>query len=250
MSSSTTVVQPESPEAAIAAFGSGEGVTVLGGGTVLMPEINYGHQKVETALILAHAGLDYVRENGDGITVGAMTSLSEAVGLPDPMGSVAATIADLEIRRQATVGGNICAPAGIGDLQAALIACGAMVRSTGSGGERVEPIEDFLINRRDRLVLDISFSPPSAASVRFVQRPHTKAPGILTVCGARTSDVLRLAASGAGPVGMRLTSAEGGDAAEAISDAELQDTALASAAFRKRELVRLVGEVLDELGGS
>jgi hypothetical protein len=49
---------------------------------------------------------------------------------------------------------------------------------------------------------------------------------------------------------MRLTSAEGGDAAEAISDAELQDTTLASAAFCKRELVRLVGEVLDELGGS
>ena len=52
-------------------------------------------------------------------------------------------VADREIRAQATLGGNLCAPGGDesprGDLQAALIALGAQVRSTGAGGERTEP---------------------------------------------------------------------------------------------------------------
>jgi CO/xanthine dehydrogenase FAD-binding subunit len=59
-------------------------------------------------------------------------------------------VGDPQIRAQATVGENLCsqssADAPRGDLQAPPIALGAAIRSAGAGGERREPIEDFLAN--------------------------------------------------------------------------------------------------------
>ena len=64
------------------------------------------------------------------------------------LAAAARDIADLEIRGQATVGGNLCAPPSPenprGDLQTALLAVGAQVRCAAAGGERTEPVEEFL----------------------------------------------------------------------------------------------------------
>ena len=109
--------------------------------------------------------------DGGRVTIGAMTSVAELEELPDPLGTAARHVADGEIRRQGTIGGNLCAPPGVesprGDLQAALIALGAQVRSTGAGGERTEPIEDFLAGGAEgRLVLDVPFDEPEAGGAR------------------------------------------------------------------------------------
>ena len=53
--------------------------------------------------------------------------------MPAPLGPCAANVADLEIRSQGTVGGNLCAGEGHeaprGDLQGAFLALGATARS-------------------------------------------------------------------------------------------------------------------------
>ena len=54
----TEVLSPASEDEAIAAFGDGAGVTVLAGGTIVVPEITYGYLKPERVLMLAGAGLD------------------------------------------------------------------------------------------------------------------------------------------------------------------------------------------------
>ena len=131
------VIVAASPQEAIDAFGDGTGVTVLAGGTIVMPEITYGRVGAQRVVLVGRAGLSGIRADGDRTVIGAGTTLTEveASGL-EPLATVARGVADLEIREQATLGGNLCAPPGVesprGDLQAALLVLDAQVRSAGA----------------------------------------------------------------------------------------------------------------------
>ena len=251
-SAATEVLTATSEEEAIAAFGDGTDVVVVGGGTIVVPDLTYRKLEPKTALMLGGAGLSGVSTNGSRVTIGATTSVHELVGMPAPLGPCAANVADLEIRSQATVGGNICAGEGYeaprGDLQGAFLALGATVRSAAGGEVTEEPLEDFLPKRRERLLLSVSFEEPAAGAYAGLDRPHTHDYTALSVSGARSADgTIRLAATGAGSHGQRLPSAEGGDADAALNDVTPHDDALASAWYRAKVLPVLVRRVLDEL---
>lgn len=252
------VLTPTSPDEAVAAFGDGTGVVVLGGGTIVVPEMTYGRLKPERVLMLGRAGLAGISRNGATVTIGAATPVADLVGLSAPLGPCAANVADLEIRAQGTVGGNLCAGEGPeaprGDLQGALLALGATVRSAGAGGISSDPLEDFLPKRRSRLALDVSFEEPAAGAFANLDRPHTHDYTTLAVSGARAADgTIRLAATGVGWWGRRLPSAEAkaGDpeaaGAAALADVQLADDALASAWYRGKVLPVLVRRVLVQL---
>lgn len=255
----TEVLVPSSPEEAVEAFGDGDGVTVVGGGTIVMPEVAHGRLKPRRALLLARAGMSGVRTNGTATTVGAMTPVAELERSSEPLASAARYVGDYEIRWQATIGGNLCAPPGLesprGDLQAPLIALGAQVRSAGGDGERTEPVEDFLEGAEGRLVLDVSWEEPQAGAHASVRRPHTHAYTIVAVCAARTPDGVRVAVTGAGPRGTRARAVEqafgDGDAeaaaARVLDDVRPRDDALASAWYRQKMLPVLVRRALDDL---
>ena len=146
--SATEVLVPESEEEAIAAFGDGADIVVVGGGTIVVPDLTYRRIQATKAVLVGNAGLAGITRDGSRVTIGATTPVQELVELPAPLGPCAANVADLEIRSQGTVGGNICAghspEAPRGDLQGAFIALGATVRSAGDGGVTEESIEDFL----------------------------------------------------------------------------------------------------------
>jgi CO/xanthine dehydrogenase FAD-binding subunit len=254
------VVVPTSLEDAASAFGDGSDVTVIAGGTIVVPEITHGRLRPRRALLLARAGISGVRSEDGRVTVGAMTPVAELEGLASPLGDAARHVADVEIRRQATLGGNLCAPPGAesprGDLQAALIALGAQVRSTGADGERTEAVEDFLAaGPAGRLVLEVTFAEPEAGAHSSVRRPHAHAYTIMSVCAARMAGEARIAVCGAGPRAVRLRAAEaafaGGDAeaaaARALDDVTPQDDALASAWYRAKTLPVLVRRALTQL---
>ncbi|MEJ7790833.1 MAG: FAD binding domain-containing protein [Gaiellaceae bacterium] len=255
--SSLEVLLPESREEAVQAFGDGSGVTVVAGGTIVLPELSYGRLRPGRALLLTRSGLAGIARNGSTTTIGAMTPVSELADLPAPLGPAAARVADVEIRAQATVGGNLCAVADEaprGELQAALLALGATVRSAGSGGERDEPLEAFLDGQRDRLLLEVSFDEPAGGAFEQLRRAHTHAYATLSVAASRATDgTVRIAATGVGPYGRRLASAEAraddptaaGEAA--LGDVTLTDDALASAWYRRRTLPVLVQRVLTRL---
>jgi CO/xanthine dehydrogenase FAD-binding subunit len=257
------VIVPTSRAEAVSAFGDGSGVTVLGGGTILMPEINYGRLRPGRVLLLQDAGLSGIERNGSSLTIGAMTTVAQLEEATEPLGTAARNIADHEIRAQATLGGNLCAPAGggtpRGDLQAALIALGAKVKSVGSDGERTDTIEDFVAAGPDgRLVLEVEIEEPRRSGYAAARRPHAHAYTILAVCAAETSEGVRVGVSGAGANSLRARSVEealaGGASAEdasqkVLDDAQPQDDALASAWYRQRLLPILVRRALDDLGG-
>lgn len=258
MTHAAEVLLPASPDEAAALYGDGKDVTVIGGGTIVLPDITYGRLRPAKTLLLARAGLAGVSRSGPTVTVGGATPVSELVGLAAPVGPCAANVADGEIRAQGTVGGNLCAGEGPeaprGDLQGALLAVGAAVRSTGAGGESTLPLEEFLPLRAERLVLDVSWDEPAAGAFAPLDRPHTHAYTALAVSAARLPDgSVRIAATGAGWHGVRLPSAEAraddpaaaGEAA--LSDVTLHDDALASAWYRGRTLPVLVRRALTTL---
>lgn len=269
---SVDVVIPESESEAAAAYGDGSDITVIGGGTIVMQFLNYQRFKPSKVLLLSKAGMSYVNVpvkehghagihyGGGNVTIGATTPLSDLVGLSSPLGACAANVADNEIRSQATLGGNLCSPTPpdhpSGDLQGALVALGATVRSTGDGGETSETVEDFLPHRSSRLVLDMSYEEPAAGAFAAFRRPHAHHFTPLGVSGATSvSGEVRLAVTGAGDFAVRLTSAEA--AAEdpkaageaALSDVTLGDDAILSAWYRERLLPKLVTQVINEMKG-
>jgi CO/xanthine dehydrogenase FAD-binding subunit len=249
------VVIPTTPAEAAAAFGDGDGVTILAGGTIVMPELNYGRLRPTRVLMLGRSGLDQIAREGGVVTIGAGVSAAALQELDEPLATAARHVGDGEIRAQATVGGNLCADPGDetprGDLQAPLIALGARVHSTGKGGERTEPVEDFLAGSREgRLLLDVSYDEDAGrlAAYAAAWRPHAHHYSILAVAGTKRGDELRLAATGAGPHGVRLASVEASrNADDALNDAQLRDDALASAWYRARVLPKLVNRVLNDL---
>ena len=102
---------PSSAEEAIEAFSDGAGIRVVGGGTIVIPEVAGGGALPDRVLMLHRAGLAGVsRENGT-VTIGAGTPIAALEDGDGLLATVARNIADPEIRGQATVGGNICASA-------------------------------------------------------------------------------------------------------------------------------------------
>lgn len=257
------VVVPTSRDEAVAAFGNGDGVTVFAGGTILMPEINYGRMRPGRVLFLRDAGLSGIERDGTTVRIGAMTPVVELEEAPEPLATAARYVADHEIRAQATIGGNLCAPPGDesprGDLQAALIALGARVRSAGAGGEETEPVEEFLAgDRTGKLVLEIELDEPARGGHASLRRPHAHSYTILTVAAAETSDGIRVGVGGAGPRAVRARAVEealaggaGTDeaAAKIGDDTQPHDDALASAWYRARMLPVLARRALDNLEG-
>jgi carbon-monoxide dehydrogenase medium subunit len=251
------VLVPSSPQEAVAAFGDGE-ITVVAGGTIVMPELNVGRLRPARTLLLTRAGLDELsRENGT-VRIGATVPVARLVDeAPEPLATFARSVGDFEVRAQATIGGNLCAPPGVesprGDLQAPLLALGARVRSAGAGGERTEPVDDFLAGPRDRLVLELEIDEPRGAGAASLRRPHAHSYSILAVAWAETADGVRVAVAGAGPQAVRCPSveralADGADAATAservLEDVDPQDDALASAWYRRKMLPGLVVKAL------
>ncbi len=253
------VLVATSPAEAVEFFGDGQGVTVIGGGTVVTPLLTHGVLWPKVVLMLHAAGLAAIVGRGTvdrGILeIGATARLAAVAEVaPEPLAS-AARIPDYEIRGQATVGGNLMIG---GDLQAALVAMGARVRTAGAGGERVEPVEDFIVAPWGRLVLSIEVDRPLAGAFVQQRRRHSHTHPVLTVAVARRADgvhvavgalaerapavacpsVARALAGGASPREA---------AAQVLGDVRPEDDPLASAWYRRRVLPVLVARALEQL---
>jgi CO/xanthine dehydrogenase FAD-binding subunit len=249
---------PRTVDEAVQLFGDGQGITVFAGGTTLMPEIAAGRLKPTRALLLHRSGLDDLRADGGVIRMGPMVTLAAlADGTDELLARFALQVGDREVRAGATVGGNLCATAGLGsqrgDLGAPLIALGARVRSTGKGGERTEAVEDFLASDRGgRLVLEIEYDRPIGKwSAQTLRRRHAHSYAIANVAICSSGDGIRVGVSGISPVAVRCRSVEQSrDAEDVLKDVDPVDDAVATAGYRRRMLTVLVRRALDEVESS
>jgi carbon-monoxide dehydrogenase medium subunit len=129
-----------------------EGARPLAGGTDLVPQMREGRRQVAQVVDLKRIPeLTSISARADGsLVLGAAASASSIarhVGVASAYPAVAESaqlIGSLQVQNRASLGGNICNAAPSADAVPALICHQAAVRIAGPGGEREEPLEDFI----------------------------------------------------------------------------------------------------------
>lgn len=131
----------------------GEGARVLAGGQSLIPMMKLRLASPAYLVdINGIPGLDYIRESNGHVAVGALARHrdivnSELVGSANhAMASAAPWIADPLVRNRGTLCGSVahCDPEG--DWNSVMLAARAEVVAQSSSGERVIPIDDFIVD--------------------------------------------------------------------------------------------------------
>jgi carbon-monoxide dehydrogenase medium subunit len=140
-------------EALQAVADGGEDVKVLAGGQSLIPVMRLRLAAPETVVDLTRVeGLRGVREEGDALVIGAMTTHADV--LSDPLlaryGQLVVqateTVADRQVRRRGTFGGALAHADPAGDLPAVALALDAEFVLVGPSGRRTVPAAEFFVD--------------------------------------------------------------------------------------------------------
>jgi CO/xanthine dehydrogenase FAD-binding subunit len=193
----------------------GADATYLGGGTLVMRDVNAG-QVPGRLLRTSDPALRRVTPSMDGVEIGAGVTMAMVLAERDlaHLHPVARAVGGPQLRAMATVGGNLFAAHPYGDFATALLALGARVTMAG-GMQR--PIEDVLRDRtRAGLVAAIHVPrprDPRAFGFLKVSRVKPKGVSVLSIAahlprdGGRLRGV-RIAFGAMGPTPLRAAAAE------------------------------------------
>ena len=131
---------------------SREDVKILAGGQSLVPLMKLRLAKPGTIVDLSRIpNLSYIREQGNSVVLGSMTTHAEIEESDllkkrcSLLPQTAATIGDVQVRNQGTIGGSLAHADPAGDMPAAILALGAEMKAVGPNGERWIKAEDFFI---------------------------------------------------------------------------------------------------------
>ena len=147
-------VAPTSVEEALAALAEhGDDAKILAGGQSLLPVLRMRLNAPEVVIDLGRIdALRGIRDDGDAIVIGAMTTHAE-VGSDPLVAEHAALVnravfhlADAQIRHRGTFGGALAHADPAGDLGAPALALGAEFVIAGSGGTRTVSAEEFFVD--------------------------------------------------------------------------------------------------------
>ncbi len=147
-------VRPTTVDEAVQAVAEGgEDVKVMAGGQSLIPVMRLRLAAPSTVVDLGRvAEMRGVREEGDSLVIGAMTTHAEVV--TDPLiaqhakliAEATETVADRQTRRRGTFGGALAHADPAGDLPAVALALDAEMVIAGPAGRRTVPARDFFVD--------------------------------------------------------------------------------------------------------
>lgn len=198
-----------------------------------------------------------IREEGDSVRIGALTThaelaASDLVRRRCPLLTQAASqIADPQVRNAGTVGGNIAHFDPGSDLPPALVAAGATVHMRGAGGERSVAATDFFVGLMTTLLAERevivavevpAFAPRTGSAYHKFEHPGSD----YTLCG--TAAVVTL--DGGGKVasarlcftGVTATPYLATPVTDALSGGDGSDTAIAQAVGDHLEIPDPIGD--------
>jgi carbon-monoxide dehydrogenase medium subunit len=146
---------PASIEEALALLAEhGDDAKIIAGGQSLLPVLRLRLNAPEFVIDLGKIeGLRGVREDGDALVIGAMTTHSAVAS--DPLvaqhaaliGKAVATVADAQVRNRGTFGGALAHADPAGDVGAPALALGAQFVIVGQGGAtRTVDAADFFVD--------------------------------------------------------------------------------------------------------
>jgi aerobic carbon-monoxide dehydrogenase medium subunit len=200
--SSFDYVAPTTVDDAVAALAqAGEDAKVIAGGQTLMPVLRL---RLAAPTVLVDLGrideLRGVREDGDSLVIGAMTTYYDL--LRNPLVSKHAlllaeatrTVADPQIRHRGTLGGNLAHADPAGDLSAPVLALEATLTVAGPSGRRSIPAAEFFVDyfttalQPDEIITEVQIPKHTDWAARY-EKLHRVAQAWSIVAVAATVEV-------------------------------------------------------------
>ncbi|HEX9880456.1 MAG TPA: xanthine dehydrogenase family protein subunit M [Candidatus Binatia bacterium] len=147
---------------------AGEDAKLLAGGQSLVPLMKLRLSRPATVIDLgAVPGMNAIRSEGNRIVIGALATYShieesQLLRAQCPLlPQTAATVGDVQVRNQGTLGGALAHADPAGDMPAAILALDAELKAVGPRGERWIKARDFFVGllttdlSRDEILTEI-----------------------------------------------------------------------------------------------
>ena len=257
-----------SVEEAITLLGSDPDAKVLAGGHSLLPAMRLRIARPSMLVDIGRiADLSYVREDGDRITIGALTrhhdvANAEALQQLCPIVAHAAgQIGDPQVRHMGTIGGSVAHGDPAGDLPSVLLALDAEFVAQGPTGTRTVAATGFFTSLfetalgPDEILTEIRVPKANAgwSFMKFQRRAQDWA--VVGVAAVRANGGVHVGLTNMGLTPLRATGVEeavggGADPASAAARADEgtapPDDAFGSAEYRRQLVKVLVRRALEE----
>lgn len=201
--------RPGSVDEALKLLGSDPEARPLAGGMTLIPVLKQRLNKPSVVVDLAKLAMRGIQEEGDGITIGAMTThgavaKSDLVKRRIPaLAELAGLIGDEQVRHRGTLGGSMANNDPSADYPAAALALGATIHTN----TRTIPAAEFLQGmfttalQPGELITAVHFPAPEKAAYEKFRNPASRY-AIVGVFVAKMKDGARVAVTGAGQNGV------------------------------------------------
>jgi carbon-monoxide dehydrogenase medium subunit len=238
-------VRATSVAEAVSALAGNDDAKLLGGGQSFIPILRLKLASPELVVDVSRiADLRGVRDDGDAIVIGSMTTHHEV--LHDPLVAefapllkqATATVADPQVRHRGTFGGALAHADPASDLPGVALVHGAELTVEGPGGSRVVPAADFFVSyletalAEDEILTSIRLPKMGAGWGVHYEKFHrvAQAWAIVGVAAAvrrenGTIAEARIALTNMGSTHLRASATEA-----ALADAEATDAAIHGAA--------------------
>ncbi len=199
--------KPSSLDDAVKALGSGEDTTLVAGGMTLIPTMK---QRLAAPSDLVDLGavkeLVGITDDGDSVTIGAMTThaaVASSKEVPESLAALAGNIGDAQVRNRGTIGGSIANNDPTACYPSACLALGATIVTSS----REIPADDFFTGmfetalEEGEIIKAVRFPKPEAGNYQKFENPASRY-ALVGVFVAKTKDGVRVAVTGAGNDGV------------------------------------------------
>jgi CO/xanthine dehydrogenase FAD-binding subunit len=230
------------------------------GGTDVMVELNFDRARPETLLNLNEVEelRGWSHENGR-VWLGAGLTYAEAMEAPlsellPALAEASRTVGGPQIRNRGTIGGNLATASPAGDALPPLLVADAEVKLVSLRGERVVPLEEFLVGPKrnalaeDELIAGVRVDPAEARETFMKVGPRNAMVIAVVSLALRVDGELRAAFGSAGPVPtlVRAPLEEGGAFAARVAEAASPiDDVRGTAGYRRHALRVLTARALE-----
>jgi CO/xanthine dehydrogenase FAD-binding subunit len=178
------------------------------GGTDVMVELNFDRARPAALLNLNEVAELRGWSQADGrITLGAGLTYTEAMQTPVPaLAEASRTVGGPQIRNRGTIGGNLATSSPAGDALPPLLVCDAHVRVASVRGERMLPLQDFVVGVKrnalaeDELILDVTVEGAPARQTFMKVGPRNAMVISVVSLALRADGELTASFGSAGPV--------------------------------------------------
>lgn len=219
--------RPSSVADAVKAVGGSSDAKILAGGQTLLPTLK---QRLASPADLVDLGgiadLKGIKMEGDGVTIGAMTTHAEVAasavvkGAIPALAGLAGGIGDNQVRHRGTIGGSLANNDPAADYPSAVLALGATIRTN----KREIKADDFFKGMFEtalgegEIITAVHFPKPEKAGYAKFRQPASLF-ALTGVFAAKTKGGVRVAVTGAGPSVFRSKELEAALSANFSADA-------------------------------